>query len=283
MIDKYDKYLAVQWDDMFGTSPIVYKSGYSVITLDKRGTEKITCAPPKKNNFKNSIPIYTIKETTSSTEGLSSIKSVLRVSNNFPKTVMFRFYTSQTLQTLQYDMNFYTSAGKDYNYPYRYYNPTTFFHGGKDCYYIFTIDSNLNTKEYIYFYDTGTIYTSKINWSEQKDANGNGISLEEAKTKVNTISCSLTNTFGEGSYGVGNFRIYETLIPESDIYDMLYRKTIISNDNKMRNIYYSEGASATSLSQVDGTCFVKGELIEQDGKVSINKNGNIYASEFIEF
>lgn len=283
MIDKYNQYLAVQWDDMFGTSPIIYKNGYSIIAMEKRGTEKITCTPPQNNSFKNSIPIYTIKATTSSTEGLSSINSVLRLSNVFPKTVMFRFNTSNILQTLYYHMNFYTSAGKDYNYPYRYYSPGIFFKDGKDCYYIFTIDSNINTKEYIYFYDTGTIYTSKISWSEQKDANGNGISLEEAKAKVNTISCSLTNTMGEGSYGVGSFRIYETLIPESEIYDILYRKTIISNDNKMRNIYYSEGASATSLSQVDGTCFVKGELIEQDGKVSINKNGNIYASEFIEF
>lgn len=202
-----------------------------------------------------------------------------------PKTIMMHCYNAVNFD---YGINYYNSSGET----------TSSSTGGS---YFLTLDSNDYFDLISTNYDNFTIVTINkdykvkryyLGYSENKIeirntgflTTGNS-TLEEVKDKIHTIDFNdfMSEMSDTASGGIGSFRIYETLIPESEIYDILYRKTIISNDNKMRNIYYSEGASATSLSQVDGTCFVKGELIEQDGKVSINKNGNIYASEFIEF
>ena len=83
---------------------------------------------------------------------------------------------------------------------------------------------------------------------------------------------------------LGGLKVYNTIIPDEALNDLIYRKNIITNQNKIISNSFGESASSTKLVKSDGTLNVKGELIEADDqKASINKNGNIYATEFIEF
>ena len=269
MLEKYKGNLVAQLDDL-ASSPIIYNSNYAIANVLHKNNTYVY------NSGINFLDNFTKATFTEKEDGLDAFPNIVNLFITSPPPYTIIFY-AKYLQDTNLVMEYVVDKN---NWYYVLIDPLGVISCYKDDWYLFITTMNSNYKG----------YTKRINLNTGGSRNIEGFTKEDDTavvwkypTPYLNLKTFLGNVKGDSMY-LGGLKVYNTIIPDEALNDLIYRKNIITNQNKIISNSFGESASSTKLVKSDGTLNVKGELIEADGqKVSINKNGNIYATEFIEF
>lgn len=279
MLEKYKGNLVAQLDDL-ASSPRIYNSNYPIkVILGKSCTYSFVSS--SGTNFLDNDKFLTCGRQLE--DSYFSTLYNLFITSPPPCTIMF--YTKMNCTNTDSGVDI-LSEGYAVN-PNLYYNIDTLGGGFQliiNRWYliVYTIDQSYNIKCYEICMWDEIDKTDTKPYNSVKDEGHNYTS--EATLPYLFLKPFLGWSTEGDQISIKNLRVYNTVLPIEALNDLFYRKNIITNQNKIISNSFGESASSTKLVKSDGTLNVKGELIEADGqKVSINKNGNTYATEFIEF